>query len=177
MSGNDEWMSVLIKILNNLWNSDEWSSKVHCLHPDEYIGQIIANNTSMSFTFEESRARHLIKLQQQLDVRGYRIPRNIYLLKDMVSYRVSYDYPFVDQVNGIIQRIKSAGLYDVWFEEDLRVWLKMIRLANKSVVPRENAGQIEFRLIVYGWISVSVVFVGELLWKRIRILMNMKCGH
>lgn len=158
--------TTTIEILNSLWEHGNCSEKVRYIDPLQFNRELRASNTSISFPMVETNSQNLMKLLQRLRIRGFRVPSKVYLLKSLASYAVRDDFPFIDQINQIIHRIRSTGLYDKWLESDF--WMpKGSGMIETTHIDIDRIPSFEF--IVYGWIAASVFFVLELLWKNLKL--------
>lgn len=172
---SDGYTDSLNELLNNLYEHEGWTEKMQSMEVPEFIEQINTFNASMSFPFDQARAERLIKLQKQLNIRGYRIPSESHLEDIWTSYVSCDDYPFIDRLNDIIHRIQSAGLFERWFEKELQEWLQHIRVRNRNIT-RETMGDIVFdqfqfvEFIMYGYVAAGLVFVLEILWSKVKMI-------
>ncbi|KAG4071324.1 hypothetical protein HA402_004028 [Bradysia odoriphaga] len=175
-----EYRNGVVHRLKNLRESVEWSEKVHIIGYG-YNDEILTNNTNMIFSLEKTRAKHLVRIQHQLNMQGCRILPEIYLQKSPASYNLCDDYPFIDRLNGILHRIHSAGLHQKWFDDDLQDWVGRV-LSLKRGAASDDA-EIDTSTIplgstiIYGWICAFVVFVLEILWKKKKVFNKVANPH
>lgn len=175
-TNSEYWKAKATELLTVLWEHGNWSEKVHLIDYLEFHRQLYSYNTSRSFPFAKTQAKHLIKLQKQLNIRGYHISSEVRLLKTLAAYNLMDDFPFTERLNQIIHRVQNAGLYEKWLEEDDQSLLKIVRLVNSRGTSK-NLDIDKFPLldfIVYGWIAACVMFVFELIWKKVQIRKIMR---
>ncbi len=109
-------------------------------------------------------------------------------VKSTKMYWASYiscdDYPFIDRLNDIIHRIRSAGLFQLSWEKEAEEQLNDVRLLNRNI-NRETAttsnivfDQFQFiKFIIYGYIAACLVFALEIFWVKIKTNKTMRRGE
>lgn len=115
-------------------------------------------NAMFPFAFTEynSLAKRFCKF------RKYHITQ-IRTLQMQYSYSARDDFPFIDRVNEIIQRVTTAGLLDKWLY-DASDYDKEFRIIATETHTDHFYAPL---FIVYGWIAGLVVLVIEVNWKKI----------
>lgn len=148
---NEYWLAKDAEMLNRqLKQSGNFGLKIRIIDYPDFVQQIL---TEVQFSFAEydSIAKFMCKHKR------YHITP-IQLQRIWYSHNVRYDFPFIDRVNEIIQRITTAGLYEKWWT-DATVEDKLFR----SVVTEAHTDRFSAPVfIIYGWVAGIVVFLIEL---------------
>lgn len=166
-SPNEYWLSKDAEMLNSLLKHEgNFSLKMRVIDYEKFVQQIIAEVT-FSFAEYNSIAKFMCKHKKY-----YISP--IQMQRIWYSHNLRHDFPFIDRINDIINRIKTAGLYEKWWR-DATVEDKVFRNGTTEQAHGDTFSTPIF--IVYGWIVGGVVFVIEVNWKkfkRIRIKFMKK---
>lgn len=154
---NEYWLTKDAEMLNSqLKHSGNFSFKIRIIDYPDFVQQIL---TEVQFSFAEynSIAKFMCKHKR------YHITP-IQLQRIWYSHNMRYDFPFIDRVNEIIQRVTTAGLYEKWWT-DATVEDKLFR----SVVAETHTDRFSAPVfIIYGWVAGIIVFLIELSWKAIK---------
>ena len=103
----------------------------------------------------------------------------IVIEKSIDSFWVNKAFRFLDRLTEIVTRIESAGLYEKWNSDDQRTFefqvVKKYKLLNRTEERKTETFSFPM-IVVYGWFSSVIVFVVEMNWRRIKIILsNIKC--
>lgn len=165
------WASELPNVLGNISKHGGWNNKVHLIQNAELLPQIFAYNTTISVLLFKSHVKILVEHQKRLNIRGYHIPTQIYILKFLSSYHINADFPFIERFNEIIHRLLNAGLYDKWTNELYSEVKGKVFSANRRDynIGTHEESEIEMlpipTFIIYGWIVSIIVLIFEIIWK------------
>lgn len=156
-SPNEYWLVKDAEMLNGLLKHGNFSFKMRAIDYADFVQQIL---TEVPFSFAEynSIAKFMCKHK------NYHITP-IQLQRIWYSHHVRYDFPFIDRVNEIIQRITTAGFYDKWWR-DATIEDKIFR----SVVEETQTDHFSApAFIIYGWIVGFIVFIVEVNYEAMKI--------
>lgn len=168
------WASEVTKLLEHVSDHGGWNDKILSLDLLEIDQQIFEFNASIAFPTFISQAKMLLDVQKRLDIRGYHIPTETYLVKSMHSYSVNNNFPFIERLNDIIHSLREAGLYDKWVEEQNEMVVKkLLKTHRGSQMERNNDSDIDSfpvpTIVCYGWIASVIVFIGEIIWQKFKL--------
>lgn len=156
-------------IMSYLSDTGDWNNKIRVIESEEFLRQIGTFDKSKSFLLGRSFANSVIRTQKKLNIKGYHIPRfDVY--KFIGSYSVHNAFPFYERINEILHRIQSTGLYAHWRRDDEKRHANFILQTYKLSKIDENIdiGQLQLpMIIIYGWCLSFVIFVVEIIWKKI----------
>ncbi len=166
----DGWKTELVRVLTNTTSHFNWEEKVIVLPEPLYNKQVGNFNRSGTFLVGLSTAKLLFYHQKRIGVKGYHNP-NIRISNFFVSYKLSVRFLFFERLNDIIQRIHSAGLYQLWTRADNANMAKFI-----EVVPEvDDIDRFPIPMvIVYGWIASAIILLLEIIWKKFNLLDRMR---
>lgn len=171
------WASEVPALLEHVSSMrDGWRDKVIPVDLQEVNELVFKFNTSISFPTFIATAKVCLEVQKRLDIWGYHIPTATYLVKQLNSYSVNDNFPFIERLNEIIHSLREAGLYDKWQEEHKEIMVTRLLRRNRSshdaVVDRFPIPAV----ICYGWIASVIVFVSEIIWEKYKLsrLLRMR---
>lgn len=159
-----------------------WSNRVRS---DDYlmIGHLYATfNTSVMWVLPLPTAKMRLQLQKRLGLKvGFRIhPTEMFV--GFMAYDTIDNYPFIERVNEIVNRVRSAGLFDKWYKDyntyvieadGLYYYRKyMKRLKSNGLFKGSEERTEEFTTLMFiacGWCMSTIVFVIEIIGKRCKI--------
>lgn len=166
------WKKILINMLadKTKYSKSEWDSHIVVDEGADIDFTSLYNKTN-AFLLDSYVVDILLRTQKRLNIKGYHRP-HIQISKLLFTYMVHKRFLFFERLNDIVQRLKSAGFYDLWLRRDGSVLEGMVRTLNLVLLHRRQATSVE-RLqfptfIVYGWLAGFVVFVLEIIWKKFR---------
>lgn len=135
---NDKfWEKELLDTFESKSNYSDWSKKIKIMNHNQLCQEKITYR-SISFTEGLSYANILLRAQKRMAIRGYHITQISIAKKYILSYGVNDEFPFVERFNEIIHWIRSAGLYDVWLQEEYKVIEDNIIKTNLNLVDRRT---------------------------------------
>lgn len=148
---------------------EDWSSKVIYLKGYQAYGNVF--NRTMAFQMSKTAANVLLQVQKLLNVKGYYDP-DLRVSSRPYSYQVNETFLYFERLNEIILRMQSSGLFDWWTLRDLKIYEGKILRQNAhrlgQVAEEVDAGWPGYLTwITYGWIAALIVFVCEIVWKKI----------
>lgn len=158
--------------LKQFSNHDDWQDRVRAVHPDLFYRHIETYDTSNAFFVSREYAKKLINNQKRLNVRGYHISK-LHIMTVVSSYPVNDNFPFVERLNEIHHRVRSAGLHEKWWREDeIDLWRNISRKYN-SFEDRDDSSENTKMFavpmfIVYGWVAGTIVLIIEIVWKNFK---------
>lgn len=172
------WKDIAVSELSSRTKYTDWDEKVVVI--DEGFHKFIDTYSgTMSALVDSEFGNLLLRIQKRLDIKGYHNP-HIEISRHLYTYHVNTKFFFIERLNEIIHRIKSAGLYELWLQQELNfIETKILaenvdRLKNQKVAYVKN---FEFPMfIVYGWLAGFVVLIFEIVWKKtpkIRMLKKL----
>lgn len=168
----DMYLQSAIDVLGNLSKHEDWTSKFYLAKFELVDKEMRMFNTSISFLERLSYANFVLDVQKRLNIRGYYVPE-LYIHKCIVSYPVNDDFPFIERLNEIIHWIRNAGLYEKWRKENFNEFVKYISQNREFIKTTREQSEVEqFEMpifIVYGWIVGLIVFVIEIIWKKLKL--------
>lgn len=135
--------------------------------------QLQTFNTSMSQIIDSRNAIMILRAQKRLNIHGYHISK---IRLPIESFQTSYDFPFIDHVNQIILRISEARLLRKWMDETLSSFEHFYVEKNlKFAENHSRQSDIDYSdemptFIVYGWVASTIVFLFEIIWKKLEAL-------
>lgn len=165
---NEVWKQRLADALQNQSEHRNWNDRIYLMHADLLEKEIVTYNTSISFLWNLPAVQSALRVQKQLDIKGYHIAL-VHVWTNHLTYRLNDMFPFKERFNEIIFRMKSAGLFEKWLRDEFSSDDAVIFRKNSHVRHRQenDVGQFPFpMLIVYGWLISVIVFFVEIIWKR-----------
>lgn len=172
LTWDEYWANRLTCALESLSVHRDWRDKIHVPGYSELYRLITTYNTSMSFCWEEPRAKVLCQLQKRFNIRGYHISQTR-TFNALDSYPVNDVFPFIERVNNIIHWIRNAGLYERWRQEEYSAIMKDVLASRSKLVLRSEESEIDkFPLpmfICYGWCAGIIVLFMEIVYKRFKL--------
>lgn len=164
------FITPLIDTLTNLSEHYDWSKKV-IANNGLYYANFREYNRSAALLIDVKDMNLMLEGQKRLNIKIVRNP-GIQVFKDVCTYFIVPKFLFFQRFNDIVQRVKSAGLYDLWEQRYTYVRVKMIvgeniHLRNQIEIVVEN---FEFpMLVVYGWFASIIVFFIEIICKKFKL--------
>lgn len=114
----------------------------------------------------------MLQLQKRFNIRGYHISQT-HTFSALDSYPVNEYFPFIDRLNEIIGWIRTAGLYERWRQEEFNAIMKDVLENRRNLVVRSEETEIDKfpfpMFICYGWCAGIIVFLMEVIYKRLKI--------
>lgn len=168
---NVDWKRKITKMLTNQSGHTDWSEKVIVLDGLVLFNQFTNYNRTLSFLEDLNYAKCLLRIQKQLNIKGYYIP-NTRTYQYLLSYPVNREFPFTARFNEIASWILNAGLYDLWLREAVSSFEKDVVKKNLELLKdrQEQADIDKFPIpifIFYGWVASIIVFIIEIIWKKL----------
>lgn len=167
---SEHWKCKITKMLADQSNHSDWNEKVIVLDGKVLFQQFTLYNRSVSFLEDLKYAKCLLRIQKRLDIKGYHIP-NARMYKYLLSYPINREFPFTERFNEIVQWILSAGLYDLWLREAISSFEKDVVNKNLELLKDRQEPDIDRfpvpMFIAYGWVASIIVFVMEIVWKKL----------
>ncbi len=160
---------TMISYFSNRTEYKDWDDKI-IVNLTLYSTNFELYEGTMAFFDVIYATNVILKVQNLLNIKGFHDTK-IQIKSVPLSYPISDKFLFCERLSEIIQWIEAAGLYDKWAEgdwysEEQRILAKNIdRL--KNLADTADADLEFFVVIVFGWIVGFVVFVCEVLWKKI----------
>lgn len=159
-------------MLQNISNYDHWTNRIYLRRSADLLPEIFSYNTSMAVLLFKTHVNVLLEHQKRLNIRGYHIPTEFYILKFLCSYHVNNDFPFIERFNDIIQRLQSGGLYEKWTGELYdEVKGKAFPTNRSGYIATSKEIEIDLfpipRFIIYGWFGALIMLILEIVWKRV----------
>lgn len=161
------FQNSLIESLKSKTTYTDWDSKVLVGEKADLDAQRQSFNRSAIYLTQEDVSDRLMEVQKKLLIKGYRsMQRGI--MRSIVVYSTNEEFPFLERLNDIFHRIRSAGLFDLWMRQDDIVAIKTLVGKNRHRVVNETIDTITFPMfIAYAWLTSFIVLVFEILWYRI----------
>lgn len=165
------WQGTVRNVLENV-TAHDWLDKVQINRDETELRNF---NKSISYVLQQRKAEAYLRVQKQLNIRGYHICQTN-VNKLYLSYLLHKEFPFVERFNEILNWIRDAGLLQRWVEQryvkvEKRV-LNFTRNRLESSVGTSDVVSFPIPIfIVYGWCVSTFVFVIEIFWK------NIKCAR
>lgn len=164
---------MLIVTLSNQTKYTDWADKIIYLDKPILDKQRNLFDTSGMYVAQEESANQLLRVQEKLKIQGYHIAQRG-ILRSIICYLVNEEFQFLERLNEIFHWIRSAGLYELWQQQDDITREKMILQENIKRLENEeenkNIEQVEkFPMpifVILGWITSTVLFVCEIVWYR-----------
>lgn len=157
-------------MLADQFDNVNWTAKVRTLESLSFDDQISSFNTSISFLQELTFATILLSVQKRLKIRGYHISQ-VFLRPLLMTYLINKDFPFIERVNEIIHRVHQSGLTTQWNQESYVKIAGLLLERNTEILSKleeVNVQPVEMpSLIFYGWTASTIVFVLEIIWKKL----------
>lgn len=158
-----------LELLEDMTKYDGWADKIH--GTTEVYEEIEQFNNSIAFFMEEQRANKVLEVQKRLGLEVYYLLRDTFFGKELISHQVSQRFPFVEQMNDVVLRLNSAGLYQKWFQEDIQnmtegLWNKSQNLQSKYSNESEVGAFSIPTVVWYGWIASIIAFGLEIVWNK-----------
>lgn len=172
------WKKELIDGLAEKSKHLDWSHKIIAVNYGDKIDVWLQMyKSSASFLSNADFAYIPLRLQKRLKIRGY-YNTQIQITKRFIFYHLNEKFLFFERYNEITQRLKSAGLIDLWWrgqldvleKKVLKVMLERLRLLAENNSETQVVSFLIF--IVYGWIAGGIVFVIEIVWKKLNNLWS-----
>lgn len=171
------WKMELTEALQDRTIYQDWDDKIITIEQQQYEEIVSVFNTSISVFAEDITADIALRIQKRSHVRGY-YNSNLRISSSLLSFGVHEKFLFFDRFNEIINRMKNAGLIDLWQRRDIdHVVEGNIKLLHHFITgnDRNDAQNIEFPVfIVYGWIAGTILLVFEIIWKNFKSLYPLK---
>lgn len=149
-----------------------WIEKFHEVLGDEITAEIETFNGSIAFFSNEADAQVLLDVQKRLGLEAYHLLRDNFFAKNLISFEVRPDYPFVEPINDIIHRLQSGALIDKWMkeqrEENEQFLLYLNQLSTRIESPTDEFSFMFLFVLWCGWMASGVVFLCEIIWNRIQ---------
>jgi len=166
ITSDEQWKDSVIEAVTIPENC---KAKVISVGNNVFYETIHSFNTSVTFFTDSSYSDLLLHVQKRLNIKAYFNP-DIQIRNWLYSYRVNEKFLFFERLNEILHRIQSAGLFVLWnerfnikFEEEIRK-KNFKRVSNVE----RNVEKFEFpNFVFYGWIGGLIVFVIEIIWKKL----------
>lgn len=160
-----------IDVLNSLSNVGDFSGKIIVLDILQYEKELAEFNTSVSYLMTLSYAQNIIRFQKEMNLRGFHI-FELHIYREIGSYNVNDEFPFIPRLNEVIDWVRSAGLYEKWCKEEFIVTEKEIR-RHLKIFPNDGRTSPETfsvpQFILYGWGLSIIVFVLEIICKNFKL--------
>lgn len=173
---NEIWKDSIIAALEDQSPYRDWGDKIQVLDVKLLGYEISSYNTSIAFLWNLPAIECLRAVQKRLNIRGYHVTKaKIY--SQHLTYALSDSFPFMERMNEIASRTKSAGLYKKWLKlehsEIESEFLEMNKLLRIDSEPDVEPFSIPI-FIVYGWIAGSVVFIVEIIWEKCKFWLTKR---
>lgn len=168
-----------IKLLNELSGHDGWNNKVHQIEDSELQKEISEFNNSIAYVLQDEiqGVQVYLEVQKRLGLKAYHLIVERYMLKSFVSYHLNTFFPFTEPINDIIRSLNSAGLINKWIKDENELLIKDVfeKMVNHQLKSSNKPNRSEFivpAVVWCGWIVSVIVFVCELVWTKIKPLME-----
>lgn len=172
------WKEDLTEALNSRSKHEQWKNKIVILEENLFFERLYVYNTATSYYLNTIDADMMLSFQKLLDIRGYYDP-NIQITVFPLSYLVNEKFLYFERLNDIINRIRSAGLFEHWIR---RMSEEKGRIVLQEYLHRLNDSQgvgetFEFPIfVVYGWIASTIVLIVEIIWTNITAFRSIIRG-
>lgn len=167
------WEKEVVHILNDQFYQDDWKSRMLVLNGDSMDKLILSRNSSIAFISYRAQAQSLFEAQKRLGLRGYRIPTKVIVfMKKLFNFWVNENFPFIERFNEICHWLQHSGLYGKWEKDRIFSHSRMVRINIKK--DSQNEEPPIPLVIVQGWIVSVLVFVAEILWKRVTLCFSTR---
>lgn len=174
---NDTTLYKPFDQIRNLTEYGNWSNKVREIGFNSLYKQFTDFNRSISFTMPADYAGSLMEAQKRLNIKGYHVCQ-IQLMTKLSTYTVMQGFPFVERVNEFIHRGLSSGLFKKWSSDfSTSIENKIMKYKRQFLENGEETGIKNFEMpifLAYGWIASLIMFVIEIIWKKLMILRIVK---
>lgn len=172
------WANRTIEILEDISKHGGWSDKVHRLDSALIREEVYKFNTSIAFVAPDEIAQFCLEAQKRFSLKAYHLITEI-LEKSLVAFEVNPQFPFIESINNIIFRLQSAGLSDKWYKHGEQFVLKNMTEKNRNLLFNTSnesvSGDFAVPSVVwYGWIGSVIVFVCEIIWKKVQPKLKVK---
>lgn len=168
-----DFQDMLVETLTDQTKYTDWADKIIYLDKSIVDKQRKLFDTSAMYVTPEESANQLLRVQEKLQIKGYHIAQRG-ILRSMICYLVNEEFQFLERLNEIFHWIQSAGLYELWQEQD--------DIAREKTIIQENIERLENEekssnvrhieklpmptFVILGWIASTVLFVCEIIWYR-----------
>lgn len=164
------WKREIVQLLSGRTNYSDWDERI-VVDEDEVQKCIEIFDSTKAIFVRSDLADYLLRTQRSLNIRGYhQIP--IEFPKFLFTYMVHRRFLFFERLNDMIQRLKNSGLYDLWLRRDFAIREGVILKYNLLRLQHQGTASVERfefpMLIVYGWLAGLVVFITEIIWKKVK---------
>ncbi len=152
---NEYWMEKETILLNNLLKREDWQSQMVLLNSSQTL-RLVNQEKSLAFSEYQFMAKILVKIKK------YHVSQ-IQLQWIWFSYNARYDFPFIDRINEIIQRVQTAGLYNQWRKYAIAILEKAYeKSATETTIEVLPVPMFVF----YGYIAGLIVLFMEIIFKK-----------
>lgn len=172
---NEIFSDAIIELFENVTKFGEWNYKVSRTNSGQVREGLEAFNSSVAFLAMDHESQMYLKAQQRLDLKAYHLLAERSLGKWMLVFQPLEEFPFVERIEDITQRLQSAGLIDKWLNDGNQEAVESIVRRNRALKRNSfNASDSsEFHipdailLASFGWLVSLIVFACEIIWNKL----------
>ncbi len=173
------WSFLIENTLRSYTKLPDWNKRIVGTTDGILLDEISMYNRT-AFIVSSTTANLLIETQKRLNIRGYynTLIRAGYMAHSFSS--INNKFVFWERLNEIIHAIQCAGLYDHWerqnyFTFELRNMKQSLERLAALKDNQRSVNSLDFPIfIVYSWLAGTIVFVLEIIWKKVSALDIVK---
>lgn len=174
------WVNDTISMLESITGQNDWRERVLPTKTAQFFADLRKLNNSFAYGGISWVLGLSLAVQKRLNLKSFYLITDQTLGQYLVTFPVNPDFPFLEPLNMLHQRLVCHGITKKWEADEehkeISILTKAKRLSFQIESNSDNSNSDDFHgmftIIWYGWIAGGIVFICELICNKFKSQIN-----